>query len=231
MLTGLLTSRRGQPTAAGQQARGRRERRQGRRDRRLAAPLSAQVQAAREGAALALAMARREVLPAQARTRIAEIERRGDAERAAVIVELSRALAPPLDREDLFRLSRTIDDVLDTLRDFLREADLYRIEDRGSYAPMLEGIVAALDLLDDAMQVLWTSPRDLPLAALRVKKSAAQVARLYQSEFARLVSGEVDPTTLTALKKRELTKRLDWVASHVAASADGLSDGALKRGY
>ena len=45
---------------------------------------------------------------------------------ASSSTSLAGVLVTPVDREDLFRLSRSIDDVLDNLRDFVREWDLYK---------------------------------------------------------------------------------------------------------
>ncbi len=190
--------------------------------------LSGQVHAARDGAALARAMVNKKVSPAQARERIADIEHRGDEMRAVLVDRLSRTLVAPLDREDLFRLSRSIDDVLDTIREFLREADLYQIQRRKTYRPFLDHVVAAVDSLDEAVGTLWSAPHDVPLKALDAKKAARSISREYQQEFARIVDGDMSPD---ALKHRELIKRLDGVGARISEAADVLTDGALKRGY
>jgi uncharacterized protein len=114
-------------------------------DSNLSAALTGQVRAARDGAALTKAMVSKKIDPAEARAQIAEIEHRGDEQRAELVEQLSRTLVAPLDREDLFRLSRSIDDILDTIRDFVREADLYQIEKRRTYRPFLDSVVAAIE--------------------------------------------------------------------------------------
>lgn len=190
--------------------------------------LAGQLRAASEGVELATAMAEKKITPGQARERIADIERNGDEKRAQLVEQLSRTLVAPLDREDLFRLSRSIDDVLDTIRDFIREADMYHIDKRTSYRPLLDGIASALNALDDAIAALWDRPKDVPLMALAAKKEARQVNRAYQDGFAKIVDGTMTPE---AIKRRELTKRLDWVGVRINEAADVLTDGALKRGY
>jgi hypothetical protein len=190
--------------------------------------LAGQISAARDGIVLARAMADKEITPAQARTRIAEVERQGDEMRAQLVEQLSRTLVAPLDREDLFRLSRSIDDVLDTIRDFLREADMYHIEQRASYLPLLDGVEAAIDALGSAIATMWTAPHEVPLKGLAAKKAARQVNRAYQDGFAKIVGGDMTPA---AIKRRELTKRLDWVGVRITEAANVLTDGALKRGY
>jgi uncharacterized protein len=56
---------------------------------------------------------------------VVDVEHRGDRARGGFV----HALAPPLDREDLFRVSRSVDDVLDNLRDFARELELFAVSD------------------------------------------------------------------------------------------------------
>lgn len=187
-----------------------------------------QIRAAHEGADIARQML--EGTPTEtARKEIAEVERGGDEERAALVTGLASTLVTPLDREDLFRVSRAIDEVLDTLQDFVREADLYRIENRDTYRPLVSKAATALELLEEAVDTLWTDPRDVPTRSLAVRKAARAVSRQYRTEFARTVVDASD--SLDTLKHRELIKRLDWVGIRIREAADALTDGALKRGY
>lgn len=194
----------------------------------LTEPLREQVRVAREGAELAYQMVDKQVPPDEARRRIVEIEHRGDEMRAELIAQLSRTLVAPLDREDLFRLSRSLDDILDTIRDFLREADLYQIESRRTYLPFLEQALEGIDALDGAVHALWTGPRRIPLKALAAKKAAGAISRGYQREMAKIVDNDV---SAYSFKHRELARRLDMVGARINEAADVLTDGALKRGY
>lgn len=194
----------------------------------LSVALAGQVRAARDGAALAQAMVNKRVTPAEARARIADIEHRGDELRGEMVDRLARTLVAPLDREDLFRLSRSIDDILDTTRDFVREADLYQIQRRKSYRPILAAAVAAIEYLGVAVESLWSKPQRVPLQALEAKKAASLIGREYQEEIARIVDGTL---TTQWLKQRELIGRLDLVGRRIKEAADVLTDGALKRGY
>lgn len=202
--------------------------RSARRGPDLSKAMTGQVRAARDGAVLARDMVNKKVTPAQARAQIAEIEHRGDEMRAALVERLGRTLVAPLDREDLFRLSRSVDDILDTTRDFVREADMYQIEKRKTYRPFVDRIVVAVDSLDEAVGALWTEPKAVPMKALQAKKAARTVGRAYQSEFAKIIEGTV---SAQALKHRELLRRLELVGTRISEAADVLTDGALKRGF
>ena len=91
------------------------------------ATLEAQLTEAAAACRLARSVAEGRVTSGDARLQIAEIEHRGDTMRAELVTRLAGVLVAPIDREDLFRLSRSIDDVLDNLRDFVHEWDLYGV--------------------------------------------------------------------------------------------------------
>ena len=77
------------------------------------------------GVEVAVRLADGALVPGAARAAMADVEHEGDAQRAALVAELSASLTTPIDREDLYRFSRSVDDVLDNLRDLVRETDLF----------------------------------------------------------------------------------------------------------
>jgi len=198
----------------------------GRSAEELVELLRIQLDCALGGARLVESLAADEVSTSMARDTMRRLEHDGDDARAELVAELGRVLATPVDAEDLFRLSRSIDDVLDNLRDFVREVDLYQPERLGSALPLTQAIVAGLESLRPALAEL-TGPRDAARhATLITKKAAGQTRRLYQQQLAELFSAPFDGETL---KQRELLRRLDVVALRLSEAADALADGALKR--
>jgi len=164
--------------------------------------------------------------PGEAYDRMVEIERRGDALRNELVVKLAAAPEAPIDREDVFRLSRSIDEVLDNLRDFVREWDLYGIEGTDAYLGLLDATAAGVTDLREAVQTIARDSRDTGRAALVCKKSANEIRRLYDEELGRLFHGEL---TMDVIKVRELLRRLDVVGLRLNEAADVLSDAAVKR--
>ncbi len=175
---------------------------------------------------LARAVAEGSADPSQAHERMAEIEHAGDVLRGELVTRLAGVLVSPIDREDLFRLSRSIDDVLDNLRDFVREWDLYQIEGGESFVTVLDAIAGGVEDLRLAVQTLASSAKDTSQSALVSKKSANEIRRLYDAEVGRLFCGEL---TMDVLKARELLRRLDVVGLRLNEAADVLSDAAVKR--
>jgi uncharacterized protein Yka (UPF0111/DUF47 family) len=174
---------------------------------------------------LARQVAEDKLEPGAAHEQIAEIEHRGDLLRAELVARLAGVLVAPIDREDLFRLSRSIDDVLDNLRDFVREWDLYEIESASGFLDLLDSTERGVADLKLAVQTIARDPKETSQAALLSKKSANEIRRLYDVELGRLFSGEL---TMEVLKCRELLRRLDVVGLRLNEAADVLSDAAVK---
>ena len=164
--------------------------------------------------------------PAEAHGQMAEIEHRGDMLRAELVAKLAVTLDAPIDREDLFRLSRSIDDVLDNLRDFAREWDLYKLTGTDAFLGLLDAAASGIEDLHVAVQTIASDPKGTGQCALASKKSANEIRRLYDLELGRLFRGEL---TMEVLKARELLRRLDVVGLRLNEAADVLADAAVKR--
>lgn len=187
--------------------------------------LEAQLAEATNACGVARAVAAGTIASTTAHERMAAIERRGDTMRGELVARLSGVLVAPIDREDLFRLSRSIDDVLDNLRDFIREWDLYEIKAATAYLGLLDATAAGIAALQLAVQAIANDPKDVK-TALASKESAGEIRRLYDVELGRLFRGKL---TMEVVKCRELLRRLDVVGLRLNEAADRLSDAAIKR--
>jgi uncharacterized protein Yka (UPF0111/DUF47 family) len=198
----------------------------GRSDRQLAEIVVKQVHVAIEGALLARHMTVGEIDLAAARTRMASTEHVGDRHRADLVNALSAALTTPIDREDLFRLSRFVDDVLDGLRDFVRESHLYELPDQRRVAPILDALIEGLGTLEEAVRQMSTHKQSATTTTLAAKKASGRVRQLYQSELAEIFKSPLD---VDVMKRRELLRRIDVVGIRFGEAADALADGLVKR--
>jgi uncharacterized protein len=199
----------------------------GRGANRLYGAVGAQVCAAREAGELGDLLVRGRVSSAEARARMTVIEHAGDRHRAELVRMMTRALVTPIDREDLFRLSRAIDDVVDALRDFVREYDLFQAVPRCDMSPLVLPLLDGLDELGLAIDALREQPPEAFEASLRIKKRASGVRQAYQT----VVAGMFDccPDPVGTFKNLELLRRLDAAGLSLHDAADALADGALKR--
>lgn len=187
--------------------------------------LVGQLRATEEACDVALRLARGSVSAAAAREEVAAVEHEGDAWRAHVVESLTRALTSYLDREDLFTYSRAVDDVLDNLRDFVREVDLYGVRPGRDWVRVLEEIRVGVRALRAATECLRRDVTRVSVAALAAKK--APVRTQYQQAMARLLA---EPLTSETLRRREVLRRLDIVGLRLSEAADHLATAAIKRG-
>jgi len=198
----------------------------GRTDHDVVRLVRRQLEAVLAGLELTLAVVRGELPPAEARARMREIEHDGDQRRAELVVLLRSTIAAPMDREDLYRVSRSADDILDHLRDLVREFDLLGVRAEPLLGPPLAAVESGVHALHEAIGHLVDRPSDVGRAALLARK--ASVREECQHALASLLSGDLD---VDMLKRRELLLRVDAVGMRLGEAADALSDGAIKRYY
>jgi uncharacterized protein Yka (UPF0111/DUF47 family) len=199
---------------------------QGRSGRRFVEILTAHVEATLDGTRLVERAVRGEMAWEAALGEMVNVEHRGDEMRRALVLELATAIVTPIDREDLFRVSRSIDDVLDNLRDCLREGDLFELRNASAMLPTAEAIREAIVALGAAIVLLDDAPARIGAQALLAHKAANEVRRAYDAALAELFRGAL---TMDVLKVREVLRRLDVVGLRIGEAADVLSDAAVKR--
>jgi uncharacterized protein len=199
----------------------------GRLESPIVRALADQLEATDRGAELACALVDGSVAPQRAKDQMTDVEHEGDNARGRLVDALAHTVAPPIDREDLFRVSRSIDDVLDTLRDFVREAWLYQVDTVDPLRPLLSSVVVGIATLQGAVEALTSSPRQVPAKALRAKKTSGETRRQFQHETAKLLTNGV--ATTEALRVLELARRIDEAAVKLGEASNALADGALKR--
>jgi uncharacterized protein len=186
--------------------------------------LAYQIDVTLEGVALALEAIATPEDRVEARASMADIEHQGDDARAEVIRVMSSRVTTHLDREDLFRASRSVDDVLDNTRDFVREMTMWHGDPGERGVTALKLVTASLEKLRDAASS--TDPVDVRENCLAARKEAGQVRRAYQDGLAQIFRSEL---TMETLKTRELLRRLDVIGLRLTEGADAILDGLIKR--
>jgi uncharacterized protein len=194
---------------------------------RLHDAVSAQIAVAHTAGELCAALVSGVIASDVARSEMNVIEHQGDDHRATLVRGMTRTLVTPIDREDLFRLSRSIDDVVDDLRDFVRAYDLFQAVPPCDMGPLVDTILEALTELALASDTLRNAPSEAFEATLRTKKRAGAVRHAYQTVLAQML--ECCPDPVGTFKNLELLRGLDAAGMSLHDAADALADGALKR--
>lgn len=157
---------------------------------------------------------------------IRELEAEADEALDAVLNRVSRTLHTPIDREDLFRLSRSLDDVVDNLRDFGVEVVGYGVGNQHRFEGPLRALRSGCESMRSAIEQLSSEPDELARAARDVKH-ANSARHAYHDEMAKLLREDL---TMDTIRDRELLRRLDVAGLRLGEAADALASGALKRG-
>jgi len=161
--------------------------------------------------------------------RIREIEKEADELRRILIDDLNHTFATPIDREDLFALSRTIDDVIDYGYSTLDEMVTFGVKPN-LYLQRLTSILreAAEELYLGVIQL-----KDHPQVALdhatRAKALENRIESVYRAAVAELFK---EPKTVDdiveLLKMREIYRHLSNAADRGDEAANILGDIVVK---
>lgn len=161
--------------------------------------------------------------------RLEQIEKEADELRRVLIDELNRTFVTPIDREDLFALSRTVDDVLDYAFSTLDEMVTFGVKPN-NYLHQMAGILreAAEELYLGVVQL-----KDHPQVALDHAVRAKSLENRAESIY-RAAVGDLFKETKTVedivniLKYREIYRHLSNAADRGDEAANILSDIVVK---
>jgi uncharacterized protein len=158
-------------------------------------------------------------------------EKEADEARRILIDELNRTFVTPFDREDIFTLSRTIDDVLDYAFSTVSEMEVFEV----SVTPYMQRMASLLR--DAAYELLMAVDRlsDHPNVAgdhaQRAKSLENRVEDVYREALAELFKGANDiEHVVTILKLREVYRHLSNAADRGDEAANVIADIVVKIG-
>jgi len=109
---------------------------------------------------------------------LTRIEKEADEVRRILIAELNRSFVTPIDREDIFGLSRSIDDVVDYAYSTISEMDVLKVEPTSFMIRMSSLLKDATYELYMAMQRLEEHPEVAADHSQRAKALESRVERV-----------------------------------------------------
>ena len=156
-------------------------------------------------------------------------EKEADEARRILIDELNRTFVTPFDREDIFALSRAIDDVIDYAYSTVNEMEIFDVG-ATSYMRRIASLLrdAAYELLM-AVDRLESHPNVAGDHAQRAKALENRVEDVYREALAELFKGatDIDHVVLT-LKMREVYRHLSNAADRGDEAANVIADIVVK---
>ncbi|WP_062306732.1 DUF47 domain-containing protein [Alicyclobacillus sendaiensis] len=187
---------------------------------RFFALLEAQARQAQRGVHLLGEIVEKEPGEAELRRyaeRMHALEREGDAIRRNVIEELIRSFMTPMDREDIYDLSRSLDDILDYAHTTVQEFLVYAIPFEPAIGEMAEALKEGVDALVEAVAGLGKPGPAVHSAIVRAKKMENRMEELYRESNAKLfLSQDVHHI----FRMREVYRHLSNAADRLDRAAD-----------
>jgi uncharacterized protein len=140
---------------------------------------------------------------------VAQAEKDADEVRRILIDDLHRTFVTPMDREDIFALSRAIDDVMDYAYSTVEEMQLLEVEPNEFLQRIVSLLHEAASELYLAVLRLNENPRVAAEHATATKALENRVERVYREAVAELFSGPNDVHhIMEMLKLREIYRHL-----------------------
>jgi len=151
-------------------------------------------------------------------------EHAGDEVTHAIMRELNESFITPFDREDIYRLASSLDDVMDAMEAAVDLVVLYQIgELPPEVADQIDVIERAAELTAEAMLNL-RSMKDLSEFWIELNRLENQADQVYRRLLARLFGGDFD--AMTVMKLKEVVDQLEGAADafeHVANTVETIA--------
>lgn len=162
--------------------------------------------------------------------RLTEIEKEADEVRRILIDELNRTFVTPIDREDIFALSLTVDDVLDYANTTIEEMELLDIDPTPHMERMVSLLSEAAAEIYRAVLRLEKNPNVANDHAVRAKALENRTETVYREAIAELfhLPRDVDHI-VEMLKLREVYRHLSNAADRGDAAANVIGDIVVKK--
>ena len=160
---------------------------------------------------------------------VRQAETDADEVRRILIDDLNRTFVTPIDREDIFALSRAIDDVMDYAYSTVEEMEVLCVEPNDFLRRMVSLVQDGATELHLAMLRLKENPTVASEHASRAKALENRVESVYREAIADLFSGPEDiQHIMSMLKLREIYRHLSNCADRGDAAANVIHDIVVK---
>jgi len=149
--------------------------------------------------------------------RVKEIEREADELRRILVEELHKTFVTPMDREDIYALSRAIDDIVDYANSTVDEMEIYKVASEEHVQEMVDILRKAAREISDAVKILETHPNIAMEHAVKAKSYENAMEKTYHTALADLFKRT---DTVYMLKMREIYRHLSNAADRTDEAAN-----------
>ena len=148
---------------------------------------------------------------------IVDVEHEGDNVRRLLIDDLNKTFITPIDREDIFGLSRTVDDILDFSKSAMEEFTVYNLTANDQLKIIACKIKESVGYLHQGIVLLKDHPQVSVEKCAAAKDVVDQVETMYYEALAVLTESE---NIKYVFKMREIYKHLLKLSSRIDEAAN-----------
>lgn len=145
------------------------------------------------------------------------LEKQADQKRLELIQDLDRTFNTPYDREDIYMLSKSLDDILDYYKTTINEMEIYQIGHSPELIKFLDILELASKDIYDAVCHMEKEPKSAMRYAVGAKQCENEVESLYRHAIAALLTSD---DIKYIIKMRELYRHLSNCADHIDQASD-----------
>ncbi|MDD5258786.1 MAG: DUF47 family protein [bacterium] len=161
----------------------------------------------------------------EASDKVKRMEQDADDLRHILITELNRSFITPFDREDIFALSRTVDDVVDYAKSTVGEMALFKVQANPSLLKMVYILRRQAEEISRAIFHLQARPSLALEHAQKAKKLENEMEHTYQEALVELFK---EKDTIYILKLREIYRHLSNAADRADEAGNIIGDIVVK---
>lgn len=140
---------------------------------------------------------------------VLRIEEEADDLRRKVVEELNLAFVTPIDREDIYNLSRSVDDIIDYAKSTVTEMMAFEVSPNKHILLMAEGLSEAADAIASAISSLDENQDKAMEFVVFAKKRENYVEHCYREALVDLFK---ETNVVTILKVREIYRHMSNAA-------------------
>jgi len=148
---------------------------------------------------------------------VKRIETEADELRRILIEALHQTFITPMDREDIYALSRAVDDIVDYANTTVDEMEIYAVTSEEHLREMVDILRKAAQEINDAIKILETYPHISMEHAVKAKFYENAMEKAYHTALADLFK---KTDTLYMLKIREIYRHLSNAADRCDQAAN-----------
>jgi predicted phosphate transport protein (TIGR00153 family) len=161
--------------------------------------------------------------------RVHRAEKAADEVRRMLVDDLNRTFVTPIDREDIYTLSRAVDDLLDYAHTTVDEMVLLGVEPNEHLEKMAQLLLDAAQEIHQALERLEEHPGVANEHARRAKRAENEMENTYRLAIADLFGGPAEPAAIVCmLKRREIYRHLSNAADRADEAANVISNIVVK---